>query len=120
MILYEGSNDVKIQYYDTFFGDTDDDLTEENRGGTATVGITKDGTTGLQYSANEMKLTDELAVLFTTPEPTAGLAPEVKGDVDCSGGVNPVDSLKILIHDAGLTVIQAPDCTPVGDGILLP
>ena len=120
VILYEGSNDVKIQYYDTFFGDTDDDLTEENRGGTATVGITKDGTTGLQYSANEMKLTDELAVLFTTPEPTAGPAPEVKGDVDCSGGVNPVDSLKILIHDAGLTVIQAPDCTPVGDGILLP
>ncbi len=125
VILFEGSNDVKIQYADTFFGDTDADLTEENRGGTATVGITKDGTTGLQYSANEMVLTDGLAVLFTTgglptptptptPEPTATPEPQVKGDVDCNGNVDPVDSLKLLRYDAGLSVPQEPGCTPVG------
>ena len=125
VILFEGSNDIKIQYVDTFFGDTDAGLTEENRGGTATVGITKDGTTGLQYSANEMVLTDGLAVLFTTgglptatPVPTTEPAPPVKGDVDCSGGVNPIDSLKILRFDAGLSVPQEEGCTPVGDAVL--
>ncbi len=32
------------------------------------------------------------------------------GDSDCSGSVSPVDSLKTLRHDAGLSVSQAPGC----------
>jgi hypothetical protein len=38
------------------------------------------------------------------------------GDVDCSGTVNPVDSLKILRSDAGLTVVKVdPGCDNIGD-----
>ena len=36
------------------------------------------------------------------------------GDVDCLGGVVPVDSLKILLVDAGSPISQAPDCPLVG------
>ena len=36
------------------------------------------------------------------------------GDVDCSGEVTPVDSLKILRYDAGLSVSQEADCPPIG------
>jgi hypothetical protein len=37
------------------------------------------------------------------------------GDVDCDGQVNPIDSLKILRHDAGLEVQQPAGCPNVGE-----
>ncbi|HUF54339.1 MAG TPA: hypothetical protein VMR52_11285 [Dehalococcoidia bacterium] len=54
-----------------------------------------------------------------TATPTATAAPEglLWGDVDCSGGVDPVDALKLLRHDAGLSVAQGPDCPPIGDPV---
>ena len=64
-ILFEGSNDIKFQYQDTFFGTGDEDISEENNGGTATTGINKDGSTGLLYSWADTVLTDGLAVLYT-------------------------------------------------------
>ncbi len=64
-ILFEGSNDIKVQYLDAFFGTDTLNLTEENNGGTATSGINLDGTAGLQYSLNEAALTDGLAVLYS-------------------------------------------------------
>jgi hypothetical protein len=36
------------------------------------------------------------------------------GDVDCSGALTPVDSLKILRFDAGLSVSQEEDCPLMG------
>lgn len=78
-ILFEGSNDIKVQYQDAFFGTGDDDISEENNGGTATTGINKDGTTGLPYSWADTVLTDGLAVLYTTnfgvPTPTPTQSP---------------------------------------------
>lgn len=65
-ILFEGSNDIKVQYMDTFFGDGSSDIEEENLGGTATTGLNLDGSTGLQYSWADPVLTDGLAVLYTT------------------------------------------------------
>jgi hypothetical protein len=43
----------------------------------------------------------------------AGLA-LVWGNVDCMGGLGPVDSLKVLIADTGGVVGQAPGCPPMG------
>ena len=38
------------------------------------------------------------------------------GDVDCSGAVNPIDSLKVLRNDAGLSVSKVdPSCLNIGD-----
>lgn len=74
-ILFEGSNDIKIQYQDTFFSTGNDDIAEENNGGTATTGISLDGAAGLQYSHNTPALTDGLAVLFTTRQSTPQRAP---------------------------------------------
>ncbi|MEX0682057.1 MAG: hypothetical protein WD472_01190, partial [Dehalococcoidia bacterium] len=47
----------------------------------------------------------------------ANASPHPWGDVDCSGEVNPVDSLKLLRFDAGLPVAQEPDCPPIGDTV---
>jgi len=41
----------------------------------------------------------------------------VWGDSDCSGAVNPVDSLKTLRHDAGLSVAQSAGCPPVASNV---
>ena len=42
------------------------------------------------------------------------------GDVDCSGGeVDPVDSQKILRHDAGKSVKQAAGCPEIGVDVTL-
>ncbi len=65
-ILFEGSNDIKVQYMDAFFGTGDSDIAEENNGGTATTGLNLDGTTGIPYSWADTVLTDGLAVLYTT------------------------------------------------------
>ncbi len=39
------------------------------------------------------------------------------GDVDCGGGINPVDALKVLRSDAGLSVNKAPGCPEIGSGL---
>jgi len=52
-----------------------------------------------------------------------GVEEIIQGDVDCGGNVTPVDSLKTLRHDAGLSVTQTEPCPdiatviPVGEGV---
>ncbi len=52
-----------------------------------------------------------------------GLDGIIQGDVDCGQSVTPVDSLKVLRHDAGLSVQQDEPCPdiatviPVGEGV---
>ncbi len=41
------------------------------------------------------------------------------GDADCTNGVNPVDSLKVLRTDAGLGNTQPPGCPAIGDEVLV-
>jgi hypothetical protein len=41
------------------------------------------------------------------------------GDGDCTGGTNPVDSLKTLRVDAGLEVIQPDFCPEFGDHVTI-
>jgi len=43
-----------------------------------------------------------------------GPATPIQGDVDCSGGVNAVDALKLLRSNAGLGVTQAEPCPGIG------
>jgi hypothetical protein len=41
----------------------------------------------------------------------------IQGDVDCSGGgtpVNSIDALKVLRYSAGLPVTQEPGCVQIG------
>jgi uncharacterized repeat protein (TIGR01451 family) len=72
IILFEGSNEIKVQYMDTVFTtdvEAGKDITEENHGNTATSGIDKDATVGLGYhwaGEDTDALTDNLAVLYTT------------------------------------------------------
>ena len=55
-----------------------------------------------------------LVLLPGHPADAGALSP-AWGDVDCSGGINPVDSLKLLKVDAGLTVSQpVPGCPAIG------
>lgn len=124
ILLFEGSNNVKLQYQDTYFGDADEDLVEENNGGTATAGIAGDSFNGLQYSANQTRLTDGLAVLFTTgglptpsPEPTPEPEPPIQGDADCDGDSDATDALKILQKNAGIPYSQNEPCANIGDPI---
>ncbi len=49
-----------------------------------------------------------------TPAPTSG---HPWGDVDCSGAISPIDSLKILRADAGLRVAQNNDCPEIGSTV---
>ena len=46
-------------------------------------------------------------------------SPHAWGDVDCGGDVTPVDSLKLLRFDAGLSVSQAEDCPLIGSEVLV-
>jgi hypothetical protein len=39
------------------------------------------------------------------------------GDADCDGSVNPVDGLKLLRYDAGLSVSKQPACPALGSSI---
>ena len=41
------------------------------------------------------------------------------GDVDCDAALNPVDSLKILRHDAALEVEQEEDCALIGSEVMI-
>jgi hypothetical protein len=50
------------------------------------------------------------------PSPTPANQQNLWADIDCDNNVNPVDSLKILRADAGLSVSQSANCpTPGGD-----
>ncbi|MCH8051261.1 MAG: hypothetical protein IIC86_04510, partial [Chloroflexi bacterium] len=49
----------------------------------------------------------------------ANASPHPWGDIDCSGEVTPVDSLKLLRYDAGLSVTQADDCPLIGSQVLV-
>ena len=46
-------------------------------------------------------------------------SPHPWGDVDCSGEVNPIDSLKLLRADAFLDVTQAEGCPVIGSLITI-
>ena len=76
------------------------------------------GTTGLSYPPDEL-FGARLAVGVTcaslgTPTPPPSF---LRGDVDCNGGVNSVDALKVLRFVAGLTVSQQPGCPLIGTGL---
>jgi hypothetical protein len=62
VILYEGTNEILMQYADTDFGDASYDY-----GASATVGIQQDDSTALQYSYNSPDITNSLAILFYIP-----------------------------------------------------
>ncbi len=62
VILYEGSNDIKIQYADTFFSQT---MPLENYGASATSGLSFDATTGLPFSHAQQALASHFAVLYS-------------------------------------------------------
>ena len=46
-------------------------------------------------------------------------SPHIWGDVDCDGAMTPVDSLKLLRFDAGLSVSQADGCPLIGSEVLV-
>jgi hypothetical protein len=41
--------------------------------------------------------------------------PRTWGDLDCSGAANSIDALKVLRHDAGLSVERPPSCPDPGE-----
>jgi hypothetical protein len=51
-----------------------------------------------------------------TPSPTA--APNAFGNVDCQGGINSIDALKLLRYGVSLTYTQAEPCEDIGLDLL--
>jgi hypothetical protein len=45
--------------------------------------------------------------------------PQTWGNADCDEQISPVDSLKILRYDAGLSVLQEEGCPPIGAGVTI-
>ena len=95
VILYEGSNEIIIQYADTDLGNPGYDW-----GQSATVGIQQDGTNALQYSFNLPVITNPLAILFY---PTTLTTRTVGGEV------YPIDKTNLLLPwiGPGLVLILA-------------
>jgi len=57
-------------------------------------------------------------IILHSISPAGGLAdPQIWGNVDCGASITPVDSLKILRYDAGLSVSQEAGCPLIGDGV---
>ncbi|MEX2390972.1 MAG: hypothetical protein WD904_05185 [Dehalococcoidia bacterium] len=54
-----------------------------------------------------------------TPSPTPANQPNLWADIDCDDVVNPVDSLKVLRHDAGLSITQEAPCPDAGESVLV-
>jgi hypothetical protein len=105
LILYEGSNNLKFQYQDVYFGDY-----YVNRGANATVGIRGTNRDYLEYSFNNPALTDGMALCF-----------QVLGSLPCdvedlpwlsvspmTGSLDPLDAQSLTI---------SVDSLPVGLGI---
>ena len=46
-------------------------------------------------------------------------SPHIWGDIDCKDGMNPVDSLKILRYDAGLSASQEEGCPGMGTSVTI-
>ena len=46
-------------------------------------------------------------------------SPHIWGDVDCTGAMTPVDSLKILRFDAGLSASQEVNCPEMASGVVV-
>jgi len=46
-------------------------------------------------------------------------SPHIWGNVDCGGGVNPVDALKLLRFDAGMSVQQEAGCPEMGSPVTI-
>jgi TolB protein len=42
-----------------------------------------------------------------------------QGDIDCSGGADPIDSLKLLRFDAGLPISNTNPCADIGEQVLI-
>jgi CSLREA domain-containing protein len=53
-----------------------------------------------------------------TPTPPPGTS-RTWGDLDCTNGVNPIDSLKVLRADAGLGNVQPAGCPVTGEEVLV-
>ncbi len=62
-------------------------------------------------------MNQDIIVLVTIPVGGPGADPQNWGNVDCDASITPVDGLKILRYDAGLSVSQNQPCPPIGDGV---
>ena len=67
-------------------------------------------------TANSANAPNEVAGAIS-PGGVEGL---IQGDVDCGKNVTPVDSLKVLRHDAGLSVQQDEPCPDIGTLAAIP
>lgn len=65
LILYERTNNLKFQYRDVVFGDSDNP--NWDYGGSATIGLRNDDSAFLEYGYNTQVLHDELALCFQYP-----------------------------------------------------
>jgi hypothetical protein len=68
-ILYEGNNNIRLQYFDTDFGNASYDY-----GASATVGVQGSTDKGTQYSCNDPSVTGGLSLLFTPSSMEQGQA----------------------------------------------
>ncbi|MFC1896682.1 S8 family serine peptidase, partial [Thermodesulfobacteriota bacterium] len=117
VILYEGSNEIKLQYKDVDFGNTSYDY-----GARATVGIQKSGTEGLQYSYNYPSLSNGLAILFapvsppgtpTNPSPADGdTGVLINADLDWD------DAAEVTSYDVRLDTVSPPTTVVCNDTIV--
>lgn len=116
-ILFETSNEIKVQYMDAFFGTGSADISEENNGGTATTGIDQDDTVGLGYhwgGSDGAVLTDNLAVLYTTAAVELGITKTVDPQ---TANVGDQVTFTIEVTNAGpddATGVTVTDALPAG------
>ena len=66
-----------------------------------------------------MLLADAAVVVAVVGVDVQNVSPHVWGDVDCGGEVTPVDSLKLLRFDAGLSVQLEAGCPLLGSAVLV-
>jgi len=112
LILYEGTNNIKFQYQDVVFGDTNYDY-----GASATVGIRGSGSNYLQYSYNQPVLSNGLAICFRYPgsPPCDPVDLPWVAEEPVSGTVAAGDSLPVAVRFDATPITQ----TGVYTGFLL-